>query len=403
MSPRRSHAFSLIEIMVVVAVLGVLIAILMPAIGFARESSRRSQCRGRLSQLGLAMHNYHDSHKVFPPGIVGQSFGPRDAQICQFVAASPTCDNPRFANASGLTLILPFMDQRGVYAAYNQQLASCALENHSAVSVVVRGFVCPSNPRQYEGIDVPYYLTPPNAKRGVGPTDYVLSMGGNGILTCLNPFVISTSCPPPGIPGIMKRASGAFNVNSSRSLDKFKDGAANTLLMGESVGGAELYVGLVGKFVVEGGERMTGASTRDVCDNAWSQGWISSENGGRSQGFGSVFAATAWNAWYDPMGKLTDPANGANWLAYPINETRLQSNRPTWAASSRPQFDMFGVNGAAAPSGIGSVQGFRSYHPNIAQFLMGDGSVRSISENVDARLLVGLSSLVGREPVEATQ
>jgi prepilin-type processing-associated H-X9-DG protein len=402
MKPRRSHGISKIEVMVVVAIFGILITLMMPAIGSARESSRRSQCRDRLRNLGLAMHNYHDSHKVFPPGIVGQNFGPADPEICQFVASSPTCDNPKFANASGLTLLLPFMDERGVYHAYNQQLASCAMENHTAVSSVVRGFVCPSNPRQFEAIELTYYKTPANAKRGLGPTDYVLSMGGVGVFESDNPFIY-TGCGLRGVPGIMRRAVGAFDINSSSCLDRFKDGTANTFLMGESAGGAELYVGLVGKNIVKGGERMTGGSTRDFCDNAWSQGWISSKTGGRSQGFGSVFAATAWNAWYDSMGNLTDPANGANWLPYPINETGLRFNRPTWAANSRPSTDVIGTNGAALPSGLGSVQGFRSYHPNMAQFLMGDGSVRSISENVDARLLVAFSSVVGREPIAAEQ
>ena len=113
-----------------------------------------------------------------------------------------------------------------------------------------------------------------------------------------------------------------------------------------------------------------------------------------------MFAATAWNAWYDHNGNLTDPANGANWLAYPINESKLRFNRPTWAGNSRPTMDMTGMNGTALPSGQGSVQGFRSYHQNMAQFLMGDASVCSIAENVDARILVAFSSMIGKEPVE---
>jgi hypothetical protein len=399
MRPKRSHGISKIEVMVVVAIFAILAAMVIPAIGAARESARRSQCRGRLLQLGLAIHSYHQSHRVFPPGIVAQDFGPKDAEVCQFVARSPACDNPQVSQITGLTIILPFMEELGYYRAYNQVLASCAVENYTSVSGVVRGFVCPSNPRQFELISLPYYQIPPNVKRGVGPTDYVLSIGGVGLMSCNNPFVINCGAGLQGIPGIMKRGAGAFFVNSSTSIDKMKDGTANTFLMGESTGGAELYIGLVGNRIVEGGERMTAASSTISIDNPWSQSWISSQNGGSGQGYGSVFAATAWNAWYDQQGNLTDPASGKNWIAYPINESKLRYNRPTWAANSRPTTDITGSNGAALPSNTGSVQGFRSYHPGIAQFLMGDGSVRSISESVDARILVGLSSINGKEPL----
>jgi hypothetical protein len=399
---RCRRGLTKLELLVVVAVVVFLLSLLMPAFPMAREPARRAQCRNNLKQLGLALHNYHDSHKMFPPGIVGQNFGPTDAEICQFVAVSPKCDNPRFSSVTALTVLLPFMDDRQAYAAYNQQLASCAMENHTAVSTVVKAYICPTNPRRFEPISLPYYLTPPGIKAAAGPTDYVLSIGGVGLFNCENPFALNGSYFK-GIPGIMKRAAGPFNVNRGMLLEKFKDGAATTFLMGESVGGAELFVGLVGKNIVGGGERMTGASSSDICDNAWSQGWISSRSGGSSQGFGSVFGATAWNAWYDPQGMLTDPGNGVNWFPYLINEAKLRFNRPTWAQNSRPAADITASNGATLPSSAGSVQGFRSHHPGMAQFLLGDGSVRSLSENIDAKILVAYSTVIGREPVELSE
>src|SRR4051794_12472450 len=132
----RRHGFTLIELLVVIVIIAVLIALLLPAVQAAREAARRATCVNNLKQIGLALHNYHDSFNVFPPG---------------YVSAQTRGSHPVFdGNDIGMgwawgSMILPQMEQAPITNAINFSLSSYHAENDTVTYVRMTSYICPSD------------------------------------------------------------------------------------------------------------------------------------------------------------------------------------------------------------------------------------------------------------------
>src|SRR5258708_5733753 len=120
----KRSAFTLVELLVVIAVIAILVALLLPAVQTAREAARRIQCTNNLKQIALATHNFHDANALLPPG----------------ASAAPSF-------ASSLVFILPFFEQMNSFNSFNLTLDVTDFpENSTARNHDVSGYLCPSDP-----------------------------------------------------------------------------------------------------------------------------------------------------------------------------------------------------------------------------------------------------------------
>src|SRR5687767_14008667 len=133
--PRNHAAFTQVELLVVIAIIGVLVALLLPAVQAARESARRMQCTNNLKQIGLALHNFHDTRQVFPAAL--DELGNSPALGTLWVA-------------SWTPHILPYIEQQGLFQQYrfdrHWQDAATNDAPNGPTKQNIKGFTCPSAP-----------------------------------------------------------------------------------------------------------------------------------------------------------------------------------------------------------------------------------------------------------------
>jgi prepilin-type N-terminal cleavage/methylation domain-containing protein/prepilin-type processing-associated H-X9-DG protein len=342
----RRRGFTLIELLVVIAIIAVLIALLLPAVQSAREAARRTQCVNNLKQIGLALHNYHQTHNVFAMG-------------CSSGMWDTVPDYNYKQNLSVHALILPFLEQTQAYNAINfnwgcedSTTVLCYQINLTGTNSQIKAFVCPSDPRG----GVPDHNNTTNTNNYYACVGTTMTWGLIGNVAPYSPVSCAT-CTALNMP-----STGLFTWQASYGIQTCTDGTSNTIAFSEAAVGyqgeqpLQRLIGLQG-VQIPYTSMIYDASTNpalvlsviQMCQQAYQSG-----NAGN-----------------------VDLQRGENWahgsMAMAMFNTVVPPNayNDTWTHCGR---------NASSRAVLSNAD---SYHPGGVNTLMADGSVRFVKDSVN--------------------
>ena len=328
---RRAAGFTLVELLVVIAIIGILVALLLPAIQAAREAARRMSCSNNLKQIGLALHNYHDTLNTFPPESIWLRY--HSDQIGRFGYPNnpPTPSDAR--NFTWLALALPYFEQKtfGDRIDFRFPIWGQLLPDGTPVKEVqLKMLTCPTD-------DV--FQSPPH---GIGLSSYGGSEGWDW-------------APRGG-----DNFAGVFTMRHPTRLGDIKDGTSNTIAVGET---SMMGRGCCkpGRWVNNGGGGYMSAGD----DRRPRAAWVSIQ---AEPGTAQVTGRHTWGPLQRPSG--TGPIT--TWWA---DGGAPYIYKPTYVAHYHINTDWPGPSSGHSGGG--------------AQFCLADGSVRFISETIDYPWLDG--------------
>jgi prepilin-type N-terminal cleavage/methylation domain-containing protein/prepilin-type processing-associated H-X9-DG protein len=336
-------AFTLIELLVVIAIIAILIGLLLPAVQKVREAANRAKCFNNMKQIGLALHNYHDSFKKLPPAsqvpwYTGAN-GDQDAYMQLQVPFGP----------NWAVLLLPYIEQGALYTKAN-------VNSYPGIPLTIGttpAYATVNNSwRAVGSVDIPIFLCPSDANNGQhytdagsNPADANLgwARGNYGVTATFQDYdhVAWGRIKPTTVLGVAIIASPMMSANYGARFPEVVDGLSNTIMV------AELRAGI------------TALDPRGV----WALGVPSSSivNAGRD----------ATNP--TPNNKLGDAVNGK----YSFGD-ELQFCTSKYANPTQGSADGMGCYGNTLMTSGQS----RSLHAGGVNICMGDGSVRFLQDSI---------------------
>ncbi len=202
---KKRQGFTLIELLTVIGLIGVLIALLLPAVQQAREAARRAQCLNNLKQIGLALNIYHTAMNVFPAG---------------YLASTPLVDgvDDTAPGWSALAMILPQLDQSPLFHSANFNLPIQSPANATMIGTTIQTYLCPSD----QFVSFPYAVPDPFGATSAlaAPASYAASCGGNETDTVMGDDGLGVG-------------RGVFYRNSRVSIADILDGTSQTIAIEE--------------------------------------------------------------------------------------------------------------------------------------------------------------------------
>lgn len=352
---RAQRAFTLVELLVVLAIIGILVGLLLPAVQAAREAARRMQCSNNLKQLGLGVQNYHAAHQKFPSGYC--TFATRDGRGPAWAHIDPVTWDAAPGWGWG-THLLPFIEQNALYNSMHMGRPIWDTSHAELVDRSIPTHLCPSASGDHEPFVVRDESGQPLRINGntvrLGRSHYVASHGqescwgecGAAVTGVVFTNIYTSETTLVGIHGNAANvADGPFYRNSGTRFSDITDGTSQTIFLGEhsSSLSEKTWVGVV-----------PGAFTHPRI--------LSPENGPDA-------AATLTLVHAGPSGGELDITGFP--IIHPIN------------------FPTFHVGQMV------------SDHIGGGQVCFGDGSVRFMSENIDLLVWAELSSMNEGEVISA--
>jgi prepilin-type N-terminal cleavage/methylation domain-containing protein/prepilin-type processing-associated H-X9-DG protein len=341
---RRRRGFTLIELLVVIAIISVLASLLLPAVQNAREAARRTQCKNRLKNIGLALHEYHDSNGTFP---IGATY-----------ASTPNGNNqsPAIRGSSFFVAILPWIDQGNAYKRLVHEapggIAATSFAGNPNGPILDNLYVavywCPS-------ASMSEYVPPATGQQhNLMTTTYVGISGAAYRGTTVNPNAEVVGTCGNNSQAILGR-NGLLVENDSFGIRDISDGTTNTILVAEQSSAQFPTIDMSsGQPVVE----------------------LVTDETIRSSYHGSVWAGTN-----HPVGLVAGGPTTSCHNVYNVTTVRYGIN---FNGSAPATGDTTVISGGAHTP-------IMSAHPGGANALFADGGVRFLNENLDFGVLMAVS------------